>query len=217
MATPEDKELRPRNEERAISDQPKKLGRSKIEVRNLDTKTVRRGLLAFLVVVAALVGVIALGDDDSNDGATTSAQPEKAVALSALELVEKGSTFDHPVYWIGPQVGTHEYELSSDSSENVYVRYLTGNEKAGSSAQLLTVGTYPLPDAKEALQHAEEEAAGTQQISKLEGYEVLGSKDTTNAYIVFDDQPELQVEVFSPKKGEAQRLATAGALQPIGA
>jgi hypothetical protein len=166
--------------------------------------------------VAAIVGVIALADDDSDDGATTSAQPEEAVALSSSELVEKASSFDHPVYWVGPQVGTSKYELSSDPSENVYVRYLTGNAKAGSSARLLTVGTYPLPDAGEALQRAEEEAAGAQQISKLEGYEVLGSKDTTNAYVVFDDQPELQVEIYSPKKGEAEQLATAGALKQIG-
>ena len=186
-------------------------------MRNLDKKTVQRGLLAFLAVVAVVVGAIALLGDDSDDGAATSGGEPEAVALTAVELVEEASTFDHPVFWVGSRVGTDRYELSSDANENVYVRYLTGDAEAGSAeADFLTIGTYPLPDAKQALKQAAQEAAGVQQLSRLVGYEVLGSQNTTNAYVVFDDQPELQIEIYSPEKGEAEQLATSGALEQIG-
>ncbi len=52
-----------------------------------------------------------------------------------------------------------------------------------------------------------------QTLSKHDGYEVLSSSGATNAYVVFEDRPDVQVEVFSPQAGEAAELATSGALK----
>lgn len=180
-------------------------------------KTVRLGLVGVLVVAAVVIGAIALlggGSDDSSASPAEEGSDSNAAALSASELLARGSSLEQPAYWIGPRAGTASYELSSTPDGRVYIRYLTGDAEAGDPRpDFLTVGTYSVAEAKQALEEATRGEGQT--LSHEEGYEVLSSKQATNAYVVFDDQPELQVEIFSPQPGEAAELATSGALRQL--
>ena len=180
----------------------------------MDVKTVRLGLLGLVILAAIGFGLFALLGDDDDDAAATSDAP---VALSESELVAAAATFSHPAYWIGPIPETTDaYELTDLADGRIYIRYLTDGAEAGDTrADFLTVGTYSKPDAAAALE-ATEEAGGTKGLSEGDGYVMLEGGSGLNAYVVFDDQPDLQVEVYGPGPGDAVELIEAGALKPVG-
>lgn len=178
-------------------------------------KTVRLGFAALLALGALIIGAFALLDGGSSDG--SSEDEIDTVELSLPELLAQTSGLGQPVFWVGPRADTESYELSTAPDGRVYVRYLTGGAEAGDPGpDFLTVGTYPVAAAQQTLADSTEAAEGGQTLSRHEGYEALSSRQATSAYVVFDDQPELQIEVFSPEPGEAAELATSGALKPLG-
>ncbi|HWB69859.1 MAG TPA: hypothetical protein VG518_07765 [Solirubrobacterales bacterium] len=185
--------------------------------KKIDARTFRIGLAALLAVVVVVVGAIAIfgGGSDSDKGSSGSSEAKtNAVALSEAELAAKVGEMGQPVFWIGPRAGTESYELSSTPDGSVYIRYLTGGAKAGEEkADFLTVGTYPVPEAAKALADAAEREG--QDLAQRKGFQVLGSEQATSAYVVFDDQPDIQVEIFSPEPGEADQLAGSGALAQV--
>jgi hypothetical protein len=188
----------------------------KLDIRKLDARTARLGLVGLLILVAVLIGAVALLGGGSGGGSSDGAGA-KGVALSAPELAAAAGKLGRPVYWIGPRSGTDSYELSVTPDGRAYVRYLTGGAEAGDPRpDFLTVGTYTVPEAAQALQDATTGGTGSQKLTRHEGYEVLGSGEATSAYAVFEDQPDVQVEVFSPRPGEAVRIAGSGSLKPLG-
>jgi hypothetical protein len=211
-------------EEKQAGDAPKapaakrKHGANKAGNGKLNVKKARLGLLALLGVAAIVIGGAALLDEGSDDDSASSpSAATNAVALSVSELLAEVSNLGTPTFWVGPRAGTESYELSSLPDGRVYIRYLTGDAEAGDPRpEFLTVGTYPVAEAKKALRNASADAEGGQTLAQEDGYEVLSSPEATNAYIVFDDQPAVQIEIFSPQVGEAAQLATSGALKPVG-
>jgi hypothetical protein len=181
----------------------------------LDPRTVRLWVGGLVAVAAIVIGAIALlggGSSDSPSGGSAT----QAVALSESKLLARASDLGQTAFWVGPRPGTQSYELSTTPEGRVYIRYLTDGAKAGDPRpNFLTVGTYPVAEAQLALRQAAKAAQG-QTLSQHDGFEVLSSKKATNAYVVFDDQPEIQIEVFSPRPGEAADLAASGALKPLG-
>ena len=187
----------------------------KLDPKKLEPKQVRLGLAGLVVVVAIAIGAVALLGGGSGNGSSESGSAEEAVALSESELLARASDFSHPVYWVGPRAGTESYELNSISDGRAYIRYLTGGAEAGDpQPDFLAIGTYPVPDAKGALRKAAKESG--EKIARHDGYEVLSVAGAKNAYVVFDGQPGLQVEVYSPQPGEAAALAGGGLLKPLG-
>jgi len=182
-------------------------------LRELDPITVRRGVTGLIVVgVLVVLGVILFGGGDSDESS-----PGEAVALSESELLERSGTLGHPTYWVGRRPGTTSYELTATPDGRNYIRYLTGDAEAGDPLpSFLTVGTYSVPNAKQALQKAIKSGEGSEKVSHHDGYEVLAGGSGANAYVVFDDRPDLQIEIFSPKPGKAAELADSGALIPLG-
>lgn len=153
-----------------------------------------------------MLGIDLLGN--SGDGEPTAA-PGAARVLSGSEL----SSQELEAYWLGPRAGTR-YELRTEEGGAVFVRYLTAGAEAGASrGDYLTVATYPVPNASEALNRASEEGGGA--IVDRGDHEVLAGQGETSAYLVFDDDPDLQVEIFSPAPGEARALALSGDAAPL--
>jgi len=185
-------------------------GRAKTDLK---VRRIRFGLLALLVVAAgAFLLIKVLGDDDDSSSGDVAAAP---VGLSKTELLDSAGDFTHVAYWVGPQ-GADQYELTDTPDGRIYVRYLTAGADVGSDApNFLTVGTYAFPAAKKGLRTAES-GGQVESVEDGPGYTVANGLSGNNVYVVFDDQPDLQVEVFSPQPGEARDLVDSGALKPIG-
>src|SRR5262249_17505074 len=92
----------------------------------METRTIRISLAVVVVAALVIFGLVKLfgGGDNSNDNG-------KPQGLSESELISKASSFGHPAYWVGPQPGTSEYELTQTSDGRVYVRYLTQGAPVG--------------------------------------------------------------------------------------
>jgi hypothetical protein len=167
-----------------------------------------------IVSIAILIADVAGGSGPA--APRTSGPAAGAVVLTEYELLSRGYTIEPTAYWIGPLPGVDRFELEGDSGGNVYVRYLTRGAGAGEGrADSLTVAGYPVAEALQSLERAARAADGGEELSSHDGFSVLGSGDSDSAYVVFDDQPELQVEIYSPRPGEALELAGSGALTPV--
>jgi hypothetical protein len=179
-------------------------------LRELDVRVWIGGLIVVVILAALVISLVDSGGSDESSS-------EGAVALSESDLLSQADTLEHPAYWVGPRPGTSSYELTSTPDGRIYIRYLTGEAQAGApQPNYLTVGTYSIPDARKALRKAKKDSAGSEKLSRHEGYEVLDGSSGYNVYVVFDNQPDLQVEVFSPEPGEAAELAASGSIKPLG-
>lgn len=183
--------------------------------RSLDVKTVRlivAGLVGVAIMVFLIVSLVN-GGDDSGSGTKIPANGDP-VGFTESDLVGQASNFEHTAYWVGPKDSVSQYELRSYPDGRIYVRYLTGDAKLGDKrAAYLTVGTYAQPDASAALDVAAR--TGSKKTTVGDGFKTLTGGDGNNAYIVFDDEPDLQVEVYSPVPGEASDLVSSGAVTPV--
>jgi hypothetical protein len=180
------------------------------KLAEFDVKTVRVFAAAVLAVgLAAFLIVSHLrGGESRKDGSTDG-------VLSRSELLGRAGTLSHPAYWLGPQPGASSYELTT-ADEQIYVRYLPGAEPENPRPDFLIVGTYVVPDAWHALKLlVAGNAKQKEKLTKGNGFEMMSSPSSKHAFVVFDNHPELQVEVFSPNAGDPQRLASSGALRPL--
>lgn len=182
----------------------------------VDVKKVRLAVLGALAAAGVVIlAIVLLGGDSGEDSSSGAEAESEVVALSEAELLAEASGLGGPAYWIGPRAGTESYELTTTGDGRIYVRYLTGDAGAGDErADFLSVGTYPFAEAEAGLQRSARAGEGT--LERGQGYEILLSSSGTGAYVVFDDEPSVQVEIYSPQPGEAEQLARDGALKPLG-
>ena len=179
-------------------------------LRNLDANSVRIGLLG-LVVLAALIfaGVKIFGGGDSSDNGT-----DGPVGLTESALIDKAGDVGHPVYWVGPDAQTQQYEWTRTSDGRIYVRYLNAGARAGDPRPVfLTVGTYEVPDAEAARETSASQSG--EKVRQEDGFDLLKGTSGQNVYVVFDDEPDLQVEIFHPTPGKALQFARSGSLEPL--
>jgi hypothetical protein len=167
-------------------------------------------LLAVLsVALAAAVVVWLVRDDDSS---TTTDEPEAVAEAQLSEFAAERAT---PIYWLGERPN-ERYELTETPSGRVYIRYLKGDAEAGDErAAFVTVGTYPNGDGIAALRQAAREQQGA-KLGKTDNGAVLlvDPAEPNNAHLAFPGA-NLQIEVYSPVPGQALRLASRGAVQPV--
>lgn len=159
-----------------------------------------------LALIAAVVVWLVAGDDDSSPAAES-----EVVTATQLPATKQGKT----VYWLGERPDT-SYELTESPSGRVYIRYLTGDAEAGDERTVfLTVATYPEEDGIAALRRAAREQDGA-KLGRTDDGAVLLIDPTSpnNAHLAYPGA-NLQVEVYSPVPGQALRLASNGAVQPV--
>lgn len=154
---------------------------------------VRRGQLAAL---------------DPNSGSATPGP--KPSAVSPRELRSLATLLDQPIYWIGPRKG-YTYELTR-APGRIYIRYLPPGVDVGGEQSYLTVATYPLPGAFEAVQRV----AGN-GIEKIElangGVAVLDRNDPENIHLAYPGS-DYQVEVVGPPR-RARQVVASGRVRSI--
>ena len=158
-------------------------------------------LLALFVAVLATLG--------SGSGA----EPQWDGVVGEFELRQRSYTFSHSAYWLGPQDPFDSYQLEIPATGDIYIRYLDDPDESESTASLLTVATYQVPDAAAALASAAMESG--ERVSRHPGFELLADSSGTSAYLVLEGVPELQIEIYSPRPGEAAKLAKSGAISRL--
>lgn len=177
----------------------------------MDVRTVRIvvGALVGIALIVFLIVKVTGGDDDSGDRSSNG-----ALGLTQGELIDKSASLGHTFYWVGPRPGTDQYEFTATPDGRFYVRYLTGDAQPGDpSADFVSVGTYVVQNAIQALKQGATEADS--KVIRQGGYQFFAGQ-RNNAYVVFNDEPDLQVEVYSPRQGEAIQLVTSGDLVQVG-
>jgi len=193
----------------------------KVGAKEVNAKRARTIMAASLVAVAIVLGAIALFGGSDSEESVAKAPDSGEVTLTESELLAAVSKLNQPVYWTGPKAPTFTYELTKTPDGRIYVRYLLPHVEAGDPRpDFLTVGTYPVGEAKRSLKVASHETrenfAGEKlTLSHHPTYEVLSSKQAPSAYVVLDKEPELQIEVFSPNPGEADLLARSGSVRLV--
>src|SRR5262249_44346085 len=120
----------------------------------------------------------------------------------------------HPVYWLGARPGA-TYEVSQSTDGRVFLRYLPSRAAVGSTAPYLTVGTYPVRDAR-AVTRTQAQAKGSVSVPLGSGAVAFYAADRpTNVYEAFPGV-DYQVEVYSAVHSKARALVATGRVVPIG-
>lgn len=146
----------------------------------------------------------------SSDLTATSAGP-RAASVAAIRAL--AADLGQPIYWAGARPNT-TYELTRSPEGRIYVRYLPPGVEVGSRKPYRTVGTYPLRQAFQATKRASREAGSTRTAAGGGAVAVYTAKHPTNVYVAFPGV-NFQVEVYSPKRGEARRLVGAQSIGPV--
>jgi hypothetical protein len=180
-------------------------------------KTLRWSIVA-LALIVGVVAWVATQDDDSGNGESEPASSTGFAAkiVSQEELGEIAADSGHPVYWAGPLPG-RELEASEAEDGRVTVRYLDEGAEPGSGdpADVLTIGSYPLPDPLGALDgFAEREGSIVRQAE--DGRKVVSSTEAPSSVYFASPVGSVQVEVYDPSPARAMSLARSGKVQPVG-
>jgi hypothetical protein len=182
-----------------------------------ELRGVRIGAVIVVAAVAAFfVWFFAIRDSgDDNGGNGQAGNVVGPVAASESEIADLAKENDQEVFWAGDQPGTTDMELTQTRDGNFYVRYLTGGAQIGTpKPSYLTVGTYPFPDAFNALEViAKRPGAVTKEVEDG-GLAVTNRNSPTSVYLAYPDQ-NFQVEVYDPDPAKALDLVTSGEIQPV--
>ena len=169
----------------------------------------RGGVVAVAIVIAVAALVATSGEDE---GATTPEAGSRIV--SEGELAEAAAALGQPIYWAGPVEGT-ELELEElPEGEGARVRYVPEGSAAGEApANVLTIGSYEVGDAVEALEGFAAEPGATTRQGK-NGLEVFTNEERPTSAYFADPEGAVQVEVYDPSAAKAMRLALSGKVEP---
>jgi len=136
-------------------------------------------------------------------------------ATSPAGLRALARRLGHAIYWAGrdPKV---TYELTTTKDGRVYIRYLPPGARVGNrSANYLTVGTYPQPNAFETVKAAAARIQATPIPLPGGGLAYIDTSRPTSAYIAYRGA-DLQIEVYTPDRARTERLVTSREIVPVG-
>jgi hypothetical protein len=173
----------------------------------------RRILPAVIVaiVVAVIVWLIVRGDDNNHK---TASGPPPASAASVSTLRGLSGQLGHDVYWAGNR-GRVTYELT-EVNGNTFIRYLPSGIPLGDPRpNYLTVGTYPKRKSYTLLRRQARQR-GNRSLGVARGGLVVWSNSRPQSVYLAYPRSNVQVEVYDPSATRARRLATSGAVRPIG-
>jgi hypothetical protein len=168
------------------------------------------GMSLVLVAVAAVLAIV--GGGGNEDEVASGSIPPQLVEADALPDLEE--FLGHPLYWAGAREGL-ELELSADVEGNAYLRYLPeGTEAADPRQTFLTVGSYPVADAQDALRETAAESG--LRVERLDEGAVLLRNPSApgSVYLAYPDG-DVEIEVYHPDPGRAMELVRAGAIERV--
>jgi hypothetical protein len=184
-------------------------GRTSATSAQLSHIDLLRIVLALLVVTLALP----LAGFSGAGGHSQRRKHGEVVTLTEFDLLSRAQTVEPTAYWVGKRAGAGRFLLEKNAAGNLYVRYLTDSSDIRKVASMLTVATYPVEGGTERLEDAAR--AEGEKVVRRDGFVVLASSDSRSAFVAFDERPDIQIEVYSPRPREAARLAISGAVTPV--
>lgn len=136
----------------------------------------------------------------------------RIVSTETLRRIARAN--GRPLYWAGLRPATRiEYTRKTDGT--TFVRYLTGNAKAGDpSAGYVVVATYSQPDAYARVSAIASRAHLAEKPLADGGIALTRPGRPQNIYLVYPKLP-YQIEVYAPTAERARRLVFAGAIEPV--
>lgn len=168
------------------------------------------GIALGAVVLVALALVLVFSGEDNSPGSSDGAE-----VLSAAVLREAVSGPGTPVYWASERKGT-ELELASRKAGRTYVRYLTGDAKAGDPRPIfLTVGTYDRPHPVQELRRQGKSEGAV--LGEAPGGAVVyyDRRSPQSVYLAYPGV-KAQIEVYDPNVKQALTLVNSGQIVPVG-
>lgn len=141
---------------------------------------------------------------DVKVGVPTIVSPEQLKELAGVR---------YPLYWAGDRPGT-QLELTVTARNGVFVRYLPASVSAGAPGKYLTIATYESIDGYDALRGASKRGADVGMAKSGAVIAVFKSRPLST-YFSFPSA-SFQVEVYSPRPGESERLTDDGDVQLLG-
>jgi hypothetical protein len=176
------------------------------------SRTVPRGWRTATIVIAAIAAIViaaVTGYMLSPKGASATASPLPEIGTPTIvdqQTLSKISAYVGPIYWNGPDADA-QYEVTVTSGGSVYVRYLPKKVAAGSKDKYLTVATYRSADDLGDVLSGDK---GATRVTGSNGAVIVTTaKAPLSAYFSFPEA-NFQVEVFSPKSGQAKELVDTG-------
>jgi hypothetical protein len=145
-------------------------------------------------------------------GGAAGAVGPRIVDAAALRRFAKDNGED--VFWVGARPG-RSLELTRTLDGRVYVRYLPAGVRAGDRrSAFLTVATYRVPAGRAALARAAK-AKDAVRIPVAGGGEAVFNRGRPQSVYAAGASGRDEVEVFSPVRGQALSLVTAGRAVPV--
>lgn len=170
------------------------------------------GIAASVILVLIAFTLVLVGGDGEESPVSLERSPR---LVSVEELEELEGTLGHSLYWAGERPPSR-IEAASEPDGSVYLRYLPSGVPAGDErATFLTVGTYPVPEAQDAVRRAAETAGGTLGRVQAGGIVFTEPESEMSAYLAYPDS-DLQIEVYHPVPGRARELIDSGMIQEVG-
>src|SRR3954453_21572441 len=140
-------------------------------------------VIAIAVVAGFLIWYFAIRDTGSS-GTLNGGKPTQ-VPASTSGVQDLANAAGHPVYWAGTQPNT-KLEATLLTNGDAYVRYLKQNAPIGSPQPLfLTVGTYPLPKAYNALKKVSTEKGAIVKHGPQGALVVTNTSNPRSVYIAY--------------------------------
>jgi hypothetical protein len=170
--------------------------------------------VAVAIAVAFVVWLLVRGNDSGSSTTSTTVAAIGATAASPERLRELSVEAGHPVYWLGP-LPDRTYELTRTTDDKIFVRYLPKDVQVGTDAAVYTiVGTYPFPNAYDALKDLAKQKNEVSFTAPNDGLAVYATDRPTNVYLAYPGS-DSQIEVFDPSGKRARELVSSGQVVPV--
>jgi hypothetical protein len=169
-------------------------------------------VIVVALAIAIVVWLVAVRDGGSSSPKITTISPTAATPDRLRALAKD---VGHPVYWAGPAKNV-TYELTKTSSGRIFVRYLPAGVPVGTSRSGYTiVGTYPVDNAYDVLNELARKSGESSFPAPRGGFAVFGKATSTNIYLAYPDEKNVQIEVYDPSPQRARSLIDSGRIAPV--
>ena len=175
-------------------------------------------VIAVAVVAGFLIWLLVIRNDDSGSSSNSGSSATVATGISPTaanksDLVALQSKVGHQVYWAG-DISGKQIELTEATNGRIYVRYLSPKTNIGEQKPQLTIGTYPVKNAKDALQKVANNPGAIVADLPNGGLVVTNEGAPNDVYLAYPNQ-DVQVDVYDPNAQDALALAKSGNVVPV--